>query len=392
MTTSINQIVDDDFVRALPKAELHAHLSGSISPSVLQGLWKRKRAQGQCLDLEDPLTAIRQGERFVDVVSFFPLFDKYIYALVDNVWAVKFVTGQVLQDFEDDGVGYLELRTTPRENLCSNMTKQAYVTAVSETLREWNESRRLADSANSVIQHGNMIARLILSIDRKMTAVQADEVVDLAIKYKFPREVDDKSAIHLGRPLEAPVEERFVVGVDLCGNPLRGEVSTFTPAFGRAKRGGLGITVHFAEVPQSSTGSELSTILSWEPDRLGHVINVPQQYADIIKKRKLAMELCLSCNVLTGLTTGGFAEHHFGRWLKTGCAIALSTDDVGVFGSPLSNEYLLAAKHFDMPPAALVWLSKSAACASFGGRKHMLELIRRFEQRETGGGQDATEL
>ncbi|KAK5126647.1 hypothetical protein LTR85_009581 [Meristemomyces frigidus] len=381
MATTDNDAVDEDFVRALPKAELHAHLSGSISPLVLQELWKPKRASGQCLELEDPLTAIRQGEGFVDVISFFPLFDRYIYTLVDDVQAVEYVTGRVLQDFKDDGVGYLELRTTPREHVASGMTKEAYVAAVNRKLRQWNESQALHDSKDSVAQHTGMVARLLLSIDRRMTAEQADAVVDLAIKYMYPAmglpseaeddEADEKGGrptVDLNESRPVPVENGFVVGLDLCGNPLKGDVSIFTPAFKRAKRHGLGITIHTAEVPQSSTSAELSTILSWAPDRLGHVINVPQEHFKIIEERKPALELCLSCNVLTGLTSGGFAKHHFGQWCKTDCAIALSTDDVGIFGSPLSHEYLLAAKHFDLPRAALVELSKSAARASFGGR------------------------
>lgn len=76
---------------------------------------------------------------------------------------------------------------------------------------------------------------------------------------------------------------------------------------------------------ESSTDKELSTILSWAPDRLGHVIHVPPKYCEIIKDRKLALELCLSCNVITGLTKGGFAKHHIGRWgCSSDCAIAIS--------------------------------------------------------------------
>lgn len=253
MTTAVPGVVDEDFVRAMPKAELHAHLSGSISPLTLQGLWNRKRAQGQCLDLEDPLTAIRQGEGFVDVVSFFPLFDQYIYSLVDDVWAVNYVTRQVLQDFKDDGVGYLELRTTPREKAASGMTKEAYVATVSEALQTWNEEQRLVHLEASETRHGGMIARLVLCIDRNMSAEQAEEVVGLAIRYKSADitvlrdahecqtdENGDRPVVSLDRTDTAPRENCMVVGVDLCGNPMKGDVARYTATFRRAKAHGLG--------------------------------------------------------------------------------------------------------------------------------------------------------
>ena len=133
---------------------------------------------------------------------------------------------------------------------------------------------------------------LILSIDRKNTAEEAMHTVDLAIQFKAQ-----------GRP---------VVGVDLCGNPARGDVSTFRPAFQKARTAGLKITLHFAEIPASSTEADLRTLLSYAPDRLGHVVHVPQKIKDEIAERRLGIELCLSCNVLGQLTKGGFVDHHFG--------------------------------------------------------------------------------
>jgi len=153
-----------------------------------------------------------------------------------------------------------------------------------------------------------MDARMILSIDRKMTAQQAEEVVDLAVKHR--QNTNDGA--------------NFVVGVDLCANPTKGGISQFTASFKRAKAYGLRITVHFAEVPQSATYAELETLLSWQPDCSGHVIQAPPKYAEIIKERKLGPELCLSCNVLVKLTTGGFTTHHFRECRKTDCPIALS--------------------------------------------------------------------
>ena len=61
---------------------------------------------------------------------------------------------------------------------------------------------------------------MILSIDRKNIGKEAMEVVDLAVKYRH----------------------RGVVGVDLCGDPSRGDVTIFREAFQRAKEEGLEVT------------------------------------------------------------------------------------------------------------------------------------------------------
>lgn len=171
------------------------------------------------------------------------------------------------------------------------MSKDKYVSTVLSCIEEFDKQ--------------NMSAYLILSVDRRNTPAQALEAVDLAIKYKH----------------------RGVVGVDLCGNPMKGDVSTFREAFAKAKAAGLKLTLHFAEVPQSSTREELETLLSYEPDRLGHVVNVPDDIKETIAARRIGLELCLSCNVLAKLTAGGFADHHFGYWKDKGCPICLCVCD-----------------------------------------------------------------
>ena len=150
---------------------------------------------------------------------------------------------------------------------------------------------------------------LILSVDRRNTALEATEVVDLAIRF----------------------QDEGVVGVDLCGDPTKGDVSIFRSAFAKAQASGLGITLHFAEVPASSTNAELETLLSFNPDRLGHLCHVSENIREEIVRRACGLELCVSCNVKAKLIEGGVAEHHFGFWSSTTCPLALCVGGLPIF-------------------------------------------------------------
>jgi adenosine deaminase len=99
---------------------------------------------------------------------------------------VVYSTKSVLQDFADDGVVYLELRTTPREFPETGLTKEAYVETVLSAIEEFNSNQ------------SSMKTYLILSVDRRDTPEKAEACVDLALKYKH----------------------RGILGVDLCGNPV----------------------------------------------------------------------------------------------------------------------------------------------------------------------------
>ncbi|RYP15078.1 hypothetical protein DL766_009503 [Monosporascus sp. MC13-8B] len=328
---------------AMPKIELHAHLSGSISRQCLHEIWERKKAAGQT-ELEDPLVVMPPDKHDYDLAAFFPLFSSYIYHLVDDAEALEHATRAVVRDFAEDGVAYLELRTTPRDLPRAGLDKAGYVDAV---LRAIDAAQRESPSIR---------ARLILSVDRRDAPEEARETAALAARF---RDGGDGGGGGVG-----------VVGLDLCGDPTKGNVSLFTPAFAAARAAGLGLTVHFAEAEASAGEAELRTLLDWGPDRLGHVIHVPPDVRRRIAAapRAIGLELCLSCNVHARMIVGSFEAHHFGEWWRVdGPVVVPCTDDVGVFGSPLSNEWRLIQKHFHLSREEILGLARKGIEVIFGG-------------------------
>ncbi|KAK3399141.1 hypothetical protein B0T20DRAFT_192185 [Sordaria brevicollis] len=332
--------VDAVDFKALPKIELHAHLSGSISRQCLHEVWLKKKENGEILDgLQDPLVEMPLGKHDYDLKTFFPLFSSYIYHLVNDIWALRHTTLSVLRDFAADGVVYLELRTTPRTMPSAGLTKAQYVETILSAIAEFESQPNCPP----------LRTKLILSVDRRNSAEEAYEVLTLCRQFYG----------------------KGVVGLDLCGDPEKGPIDKFGPVFEEAKRTlpELGITLHFAEAEASGTEEELLTLLSWKPDRIGHVIHLSDKIREEIKRRGvMGLELCLSCNVHAGMICGGFESHHFGEWWKVEeTIVVLSTDDVGVFGSPLSNEYALVAKHFGLTRADICSLVRRGIDVIFGG-------------------------
>ncbi|KAI1653235.1 Metallo-dependent hydrolase [Daldinia decipiens] len=319
---------DLDF-KSMPKIELHAHLTGSISRQCLHEIWEVKKAAGET-DLEDPLVVMPLGRHDYDLTTFFPLFSSYIYNLINDAPSLEHSTKSVVRDFATDGVAYLELRTTPRAMPAAGLDKAGYVAAVLQAIAQ--------EEAQTQTQ--TLHTRLILSIDRRNTLAEAYEVVSLAKQFR--------------------AQDQGVVGIDLCGDPTKGDVSLFTPAVKEAQAVGLKVTIHFAEAEASASLAELSTIMSWMPDRLGHVIHVPEGVKRQIEAQTgIGLELCLSCNVHAKMIVGSFEAHHFGEWWRVdGPVVVPCTDDVGIFGSPLSNEWRLIQEHFRLQREEILGLAR----------------------------------
>ncbi|RYO98072.1 hypothetical protein DL764_007202 [Monosporascus ibericus] len=330
--------------RAMPKIEVTSPFFrspsriGSISRQCLHEIWGRKKAAGQT-ELEDPLVVMPPDKHDYDLATFFPLFSSYIYHLVDDAEALEHASRAVVRDFAEDGVAYLELRTTPRALPRAGLDKAGYVDAV---LRAIDAAQRESPSIR---------ARLILSVDRRDVPEEARSTAALAARFR-------------------DYGGGGVVGLDLCGDPAKGDVSLFTPAFATARAAGLGLTVHFAEAEASAGEAELRTLLDWEPDRLGHVIHVPPDVRRRIAAAPgaIGLELCLSCNVHAKMIVGSFEAHHFGEWWRLdGPVVVPCTDDVGVFGSPLSNEWRLIQKHFHLSREEILGLARKGIDVIFGG-------------------------
>ena len=182
-----------DFLKALPKAELHAHLNGSIPLSVLQQLAKEYVPSDT--DSDTTLLAIQSGiEKLQDGVvldkihDFFDLFPA-IYALTSTKEALARATDAVLAEFLElkDGeeypqATYLELRSTPKKTIAT--TRLEYVETVLDEVEKYRPDQ----------------AALVVSLDRRMSTEVADECVQAAITLKK--------------------RGRRVVGVDLCGDPI----------------------------------------------------------------------------------------------------------------------------------------------------------------------------
>lgn len=161
------------FLQNLPKAELHAHLNGSIPLSVLRHLANEYTARlgADVLTSEvvqHGLNALQNIE-LSEIADFFNLFPA-IYALTSDTVSLKKATRAVLEEFlegEHPNCAYLELRSTPRQ-VVGGMTRTEYVDAVLDEVERYKKDQ----------------AALILSLDRRMDSEAMREIVGIAILKK----------------------------------------------------------------------------------------------------------------------------------------------------------------------------------------------------------------
>ncbi|RDB27425.1 Adenosine deaminase-like protein [Hypsizygus marmoreus] len=300
------------FIKTLPKAELHAHLNGSIPISVLQDLAREYVSSGAPPVSETGLSneaiqaamnRLLDGPTLDEISHFFTLFPA-IYALTSTPEALARATRAVLSEFLDGEYPqctYLELRSTPKETL--TMSREKYVRVVLGELARYGVQR----------------VGLVVSLDRRMGEDVLRECLDVAKKLKGE-----------GEP---------VVGVDLCGDPMAGDMASFQKYFEEAKSAGLGVTLHIAETV-NNPASETLQLLSFSPDRLGHATFLDDVAKKLVAEQNTCVEICLTSNLLCK-TVPTLDDHHINHYLRENHPIAICTDDILPFRTSLVGEYAL---------------------------------------------------
>ena len=316
-----------DFIRRLPKAELHLHLEGTILPSTLVELSARHDAR--------PLT-LAEAEalyRFTDFTGFLEAF--------------KAVTGQLIgpEDYELAAWRMIE-------HLSEQGIVHAEVFVAVGVIYLW---RKDDPGAFEPIFAGLERARLrgerelgislywIFDAVRHFTVEEAERVFRKAAELK-------------------PAHPS-IVGIGLGGDERRCGSAPFAALYEQAARAGLRLTNHAGE----TTGPEaIREALAIGSERIGHALSASHDFYLLqdLKEREIPLELNLTSNVRTGVCPS-YAAHPLRRYFDQGLLVTLNSDDPAFFGSDLANEYLLAHTEQGFTRDELRQLAANSIRASF---------------------------
>ncbi|KAM9645087.1 N6-Methyl-AMP deaminase isoform 3-T3 [Trichechus inunguis] len=303
-----------NFYWELPKVELHAHLNGSISSKTMRKLIAKKPD----LKIHDGMTVIDKGKKRT-LEECFQMF-QLIHQLTTSPEDILMVTKDVIKEFADDGVKYLELRSTPRREDATGMTEKTYVESILEGIRQSKQENLDID------------VRYLIAIDRRGGPSAARKTVKLAEEFFLST-------------------EETVLGIDLSGDPTVGQAKDFLEPLLEAKKAGLKLALHLSEIPNQK--KETQMLLDLLPDRIGHgtFLNSSEggslHLVDFVRQHRIPLELCLTSNIKSQMVPS-YDQHHFGFWYSIAHPSVICTDDKGVFATHLSQEYQLAAETFNL--------------------------------------------
>ena len=360
----MNTRAKKEFVRRIPKTDLHVHLDGSLRVDTLLELAKEHSVELPS-ETADGLNELVFKERYEDLVDYLKGF-RYTTAVMQTPEALERIAYEFAWDNFNEGVRYFEVRFAPQLHVNKNQGIEEVMIAVNRGLetatQEFNRQPAVAEQGEPPGNYA-IIACAMRAIFPGMS-----EYYDALLgvhTYSKQKKVFSLASTEL---IQAMIRVRDDLGIPVEGLDLAGPEYGYPPddheeAFDIAHRNFFKKTVHAGEAygPESI----FKAITGLHADRIGHgyylfsgdkitdpAIQDRERYvthlAEYIADRRITIEVCLTSNLQTNPEIQDLGQHNFGKMKKARLSTTICTDNRTVSKTTVSREIELAIDAFDL--------------------------------------------
>lgn len=328
---------------ALPKAELHVHLDGSLRPETMVEF---ARTTGTALPASEPtaLQAAMSAEEAGSLEAYLRRFELTL-SLLQSAEALERAAYELTMDSAAENVRYLEVRFSPILNTREGLRPDEVLEAALAGLRAAEEEAEIRTA-------------LIVCALRDMEPSVSEELAELAVGFG----------------------DRGVVAFDLAGAERGNPPRPHARAFRIAVDGGLSVTVHAGEA--AGPDSVREALEEGRADRIGHgtLLYEDPDLMRLVKTLRIPLEVCLTSNVQTGAVKD-FASHPLRRYYDEGLVVTLNTDNRLVSDTTLTDEYLRAHEHLGFTWEELREVTLTGFRSAFVSGNEKKVLVAEMEER-----------
>jgi aminodeoxyfutalosine deaminase len=287
---------------ALPKAELHVHLEGTMEAATVVAFATK---YGDTMD-ESTVVARYATRDFSAFIEAYKWVTSYLRTPADYALAA----GRMCEQMLAQNIVYAEVTVSAGVMLLRKQDIAANFWAIREAVAPY-EARGLR-------------LQWIMDAVRQFGATAAREVAQCAVELR----------------------EVGVIAFGMGGDELALPAAEFRDAYEYAAANGLHRLVHAGEIGGPGSVRDAVDILGAE--RVGHGIAAasdPELMA-LLAERRIALEVCPTSNLRTGALArflgrpaSGLADHPLPKLLLAGIPVSLSTDDPAMFDTDLGREF-----------------------------------------------------
>jgi adenosine deaminase len=312
-----------DYLRALPKAELHLHIEGSLEPELAFRLAQKHGVKLPYASVED----LRRAYRFENLQAFLDIYYAGAAVLRDTEDFYE-LTRAYLAKAREQGIVHVEIFFDPQTHTARGVPFSVVIAGIQRALSQAERETGIT-------------SRLILCFLRHLSAADAMRTLETALPHK-----------HL------------IAAVGLDSSEAGHPPSKFAAVFELARREGLPGVAHAGEEGPPAYIHEALDILRVR--RIDHGVRSEEDPAliDRLARTRMPLTVCPLSNVRLKVFAR-IEDHNLKRLLDRGLCVTVNSDDPAYFGGYLLENYVAVQRGLALTRSDMTALARNSFEASF---------------------------
>ncbi len=318
----------DSLIDALPKAELHLHIEGTLEPEMMLALARRNGVSLPYKSVEEVNTAYE----FDCLQDFLDLYYNGMSVLIEERDFYD-LTYAYLEKIQQQGVIHAEIFFDPQGHTSRGISFETVLGGISAALE-------------TAEREMGITSKLIMCFLRHLPEEEAFDSLECACKHK--------SLIH---------------GVGLDSSEKGYPPGLFSKVFAEARKQGFIPVAHAGEEgPAEYVEQALDDLKVQRVDHGNRAFENPQLIKRLARE-KTPLTMCPLSNLrLKGIPS--LELHPLKKALQAGLVVTVNSDDPSYFGGYVSDNYKAIQQALDLQPQDIITLAKNSFTASFIEDKH----------------------
>jgi adenosine deaminase len=333
-----------EYIRGLPKAELHLHIEGTLEPELALRLAEKHGVKLPFATIEDA----REAYEFADLQAFLDIYYAGA-AVLRDAEDFYLLTRDYLRKAQAQGIVHVEIFFDPQTHTSRGVGIEVAIAGIRQAL---DEAQRTVGTSSG----------LILCFLRHLSAADAMHTLEEALPYKHLLTAVGLDSSESGHPPEK-----------------------FAAVFARAHSEGLKAVAHAGEEGPPSYIEAAIDILRVQ--RIDHGVRCEED--PVLVERLVRERMPLTVCPLSNIKLKVFArieDHNLRRLLKRGLCVTVNSDDPAYFGGYLLENFLAIQRGLELSRAELRTLAQNSFEAAFLPREtkdHWLRKIAAYDAAST---------
>ena len=327
----------ENFIKGIPKAELHLHIEGTLEPELMFALAARNKIK---LPYES-VDALRRAYQFTQLQDFLDIYYQGMSVLMteqdfyDLAWAY-------LERARADNVRHVEMFFDPQGHTSRGIAFETVVNGL---------TRACQDAAEKLGVH----ASLIMCFLRHLDEADAETTLDAALPHKSK-----------------------IIGVGLDSSERGNPPSKFKHVFRRARDAGFHLFAHAGEEGPASYVWEALDILGVERvDHGNHALDDNVLVGRLARER-IPLTVCPLSNLRLRVVQD-LAHHPLRRMMDKGLLVTVNSDDPAYFGGYVNDNYRAVERSLGLTRDDLVAIARNSFIAAMMTDKDRKDALARFD-------------